>query len=147
MARKKSEKSFWDSHPKKYRFFLNLYEDQAFTKCPKCQTKTKVRKFALVIHIQPKNIFVLNKSCKLCTYCELIIAKKQEIESLMAMQFLQVNPEIVGNDYLIMGTLESKDWKAMNKGTLPPDQVMKQMLIFREEWSFEVIPARWTLDG
>ena len=39
-----------------HRFFLNPYEDMAFTKCPKCEAKTKVRKFPLVIHIEPTQL-------------------------------------------------------------------------------------------
>ena len=34
----------------RHYFFLNPYEDAAFTRCPKCETKTMVRKFPLVIH-------------------------------------------------------------------------------------------------
>jgi len=32
----------------RYRFFLNPYPDMAFTKCPKCETKTRQRKLPLV---------------------------------------------------------------------------------------------------
>lgn len=43
----------WEDLPKGHRFFLNPYDDFAFTKCPKCDQKTAVRKFPLVIHIEP----------------------------------------------------------------------------------------------
>jgi len=36
----------------KYNFFLNPYTDAAFTKCPKCDGKTKVKKFPLLIFIE-----------------------------------------------------------------------------------------------
>jgi len=29
-------------------FFLNPYQDMAFTRCPKCKEKTKIRKHCLV---------------------------------------------------------------------------------------------------
>ena len=45
----------------RHYFFLNPYEDCAFTKCPKCDQATKVRKFPLAIHIDPNQLFFLNK--------------------------------------------------------------------------------------
>ena len=73
-------------NPTKHYFFLNPYKDCAFTKCPKCDNKTKLRKFPLVIHVEPYQIFFLNKNCKYCTDCDLIIVKQSKIETLMACQ-------------------------------------------------------------
>ncbi|MDJ0689977.1 MAG: hypothetical protein QNJ41_15855 [Xenococcaceae cyanobacterium MO_188.B32] len=137
MARKKS------SPKKKHKFFLNPYIDCAFTKCPKCDTKTKIRKFPLVIHIEPQQLFFLNKKCKYCTNCDLIIVKKQEIESFIAAGLNQPNPEIIENNYLIMGTIERKDWQAANKGLLSPPEIISRMYVFKDLWNFEVIPAGW----
>lgn len=47
MAKVKHKKKIKTRH----YFFLNPYEDCAFTRCPKCNNKTKIRKFPLVIHI------------------------------------------------------------------------------------------------
>ena len=70
MSRRKKQKNTTTSaeKPEKTRhyFFLNPYEDCAFTKCPKCNNSTKVRKFPLVIHIEPLQFLVLNKNCKYC---------------------------------------------------------------------------------
>jgi hypothetical protein len=71
-------------HKNRYYFFVNPYNDAAFSKCPKCEDPTKVRKFALAIHIEPQQLVFINKKCRYCTNCELIIAKKSELESLMA---------------------------------------------------------------
>jgi uncharacterized protein with PIN domain len=70
---------------KRHYFFLNPYEDQAFTRCPKCNGKTKIRKFPLAIHIEPGQIFGLNKHCKYCPVCDLIIGDRSDIEHLMAI--------------------------------------------------------------
>lgn len=91
---------------KKHRFFLNPYKDTAFTKCPRCETKTKLRKFPLVIHINPNQLFTLNKICRYCPNCDLIIAKQSEIELLMTGCFENANPEIIENEYLVIGTVE-----------------------------------------
>lgn len=141
---RKSSNQFQRNKPnKKHRFFLNPYSDCAFTKCPKCETTTKVRKFPLVIHIEPQQIFILNKQCKYCPNCDLIIAKKQEIESLMAARFSQENPQLMGNNYLVMGTIERQDWKQGNQGSLSPSEIIERMFVFKDQWHFEVIPAGW----
>jgi|GEM_PF-7009059 hypothetical protein len=53
MPRSSSKASKKKKYKEKYYFFPNPYEDCAFTKCPKCETKTKVRKFILLISIEP----------------------------------------------------------------------------------------------
>lgn len=131
---------------KKHKFFLNPYSDCAFTKCPKCDTKTKIRKFILVINIKPQKLFLLNKQCKYCTKCDLIIVKKQEIESLMTASMIKENPQIIGNNYLVIGTLERQDWKQGNQGLLSSKEIIERVYVFEDEWEFEVIPAGWYRD-
>ncbi len=125
---------------KRHKFFFNTYSDCGFTKCPKCDTKTKVRKYPLVIGIdvKPIQLLLLNKKCKYCPSCDLIIAKKQEIESLI--------PQLSQTDYLVIGTMDRKDWVEGvegNMGSLSPAEIMERMYLFKKEWDFEVIPAGW----
>ncbi|WP_242056219.1 hypothetical protein [Nostoc flagelliforme] len=97
----------------------------------------------MVIHIEPKQLFLLNKQCKYCPNCDLIIAKKQEIEPLMAATFVQTNPQIVGNNYVVMGTVDKKDWKEGDKSLLSPSEMVGRIYVFKDVWNFEVIPAGW----
>ncbi len=143
MPKNNSNKVKGDNLKKRHNFFLNPYSDCAFTKCPKCETKTKIRKFTLVIHIEPQQLFILNKHCKYCPSCDLIITKKQEIESFIAVVTSQSNPQIIGNNYLVMGTVDRKDWKEGNQGALSPSEIIKRMYVFKNVWNFEVIPAGW----
>ncbi|MCC2693913.1 hypothetical protein [Nodularia sp. LEGE 04288] len=131
------------SPKQKHKFFLNPYKDCAFTKCPKCETKTKVRKFPLVIHIEPQQLFLLNKQCKYCPHCDLIIAKKHEIEPLMAAAFIKTNPNIVWNNYVVMGTVDNKDWKEGDKNLLSPSEMIGRIYVFKDVWDFTIIPAGW----
>ena len=143
MANNSSKKSKGKNTKKRHKFFLNPYSDCAFTKCPKCDTKTKIRKFPLVVHVEPKQLFLLNKKCKYCPSCDLIIVKKQELESLMTAGIIQSNPEVIGNDYLVMGTVDRKDWREGTKNSLPPSEIINCMYVFKDIWDFEVIPAGW----
>ena len=124
---------------KRHYFYLNPYEEFAFTKCPQCDNKTKVRKFPLVIHIDPHIMMLLNKQCKYCTSCDLIIAKKADVEHLMAERMSQTYPEIIGNDYLIMGTVERKDWLEGNKNKISKADIINRIYIFKDVLSFEFV--------
>ena len=134
-----------DAIPQKRRhyFFLNPYEDAAFTKCPKCESETRIRRFPLVIHIDPQQLFLLNKQCRYCTRCDLIIARKSEVESLMAAAFEQSKPQIIGNNYLVMGVAERKDWRESKKGQMSQGETIERMLVFKDVLNFEPVRFGW----
>lgn len=131
---------------RKYQFFLNPYRDAAFTRCPRCDNKTNIRKFPLVIHIEPDQLYVLNKVCRYCTRCELIIARKSEVESLMASGFEQRWPEIIGNEYFIFGVLERKDWQESRKGTLTEQDIVERAIVFEGVRDFKPVYSGWVFD-
>ncbi len=125
----------------RYRFFLSPYTDAAFTKCPKCEGKTKQKKIPLVIHLEKNKQFLsLNKTCRFCPYCELLIAKKHEIEQLLE-KYLAAD-KLTGNDYFIMGTQERKDWLSCVSGCVDSQDALKTFFVFRNVWDFEAVP-RW----
>jgi len=126
-----------------HRFFLNRYEGAAFTKCPKCEGKTKVRKFPLVVHIEPSQLLVLNKQGRYCEGCDLIIARRSEVESLMAAAFERRDPAIVGNEYLVVGTLPRRPWRARDDAGMRPVDMLDQTEIFRDVWKFELVGGGW----
>jgi hypothetical protein len=125
------------SERRRHYFFLNPYEDAAFTKCPKCDDKTKIRKFPLVIHIGPQQLLLLNKKCRYCVKCDLIIAKKNELESLMTACFEASKPEIIGNNYFVMGVAERKDWLEGKKGKMQQGETIERILVFIDVLDFE----------
>ena len=127
----------------KYYFFLNPYKDCAFAKCPKCDKGTKIRKFPLVIHVDPHQIILLNKKCRYCVNCDLIIARKSEVESLMVTCLEKVNPDVIGNDYLTMGVVDRKDWKEGNSGKLDSAQILDRAYFFKNMLKFELVPGGW----
>ena len=130
-------------HKTRHRFFLNPYPDMAFTKCPKCERKTKQRKLPLVIHIEPDQILVLNKTCRYCPECDLVIVRKSELEAMMATTFETRRPDVVGNEYLVVGTLDRPDWREGSKSQLPPAQLLDRAYLFENEWRFEIEPGGW----
>jgi len=122
----------------KYYFFLNPYTDAAFTKCPKCDGKTKVKKFPLVIFIEKtKCVLNLNKTCKYCPYCELIIAKKVELKPMAEAYSVKVE------DFFIYGTLPIEVYKQYENRLMNPEDFHKMAIPFKDVWKFEVQPAGW----
>jgi hypothetical protein len=111
----------------------------AFTRCPKCDGKTKIGKHYLVIHIDPKFLLSLNKICRYCPYCDLIIVKQAELEGLLAAICEQYEPDIVGNEYFVFGTLDRKDWKDGQTGKISQQEGIKRSYPFKEVWEFEVV--------
>jgi len=127
----------------RYYLFLNPYLDAAFTKCPKCETKTKIRKYCLMIHIEPHQLISLNKTCRYCPYCELIIVKKEELESLLHTICKEIFPDIIGNEYFVFGTMDRRDWRKLQKDEQYPETALRDMYPFKNAWHFKPIPARY----
>ena len=134
------------SEQEKYYFFLNPYKEYSFSKCPKCNNKTKQKKLPLTIMLEKeKNIFVLNKTCKYCPFCELLIAKKQEIKKIVKM-FLGKRI-LREKDYYVIGTQDKKVWrKGMNMDYDQKEQ-FNGIILFKDIWNFEVQPAGWYRDN
>jgi len=128
---------------RKHYFFLNPYKDAAFTKCPKCESKTKIRKFPLVIHVEPQQLVLLNKKCRYCVGCDLIITRRSELETLMVICLENINPDVIGNDYLTIGVVERKDWREAGKGKMPQNELIKRMCVFQDVLDFKPIPLEW----
>ena len=109
--RKKKTTTQLGKQPPRYHFFLNPYEDMRFTRCPQCDNKMHQRKLPLVIHVDPLQLLSLNKTCHYCPHCDLLIAHQDDIEHLLASIFTERKPEVIDNDFLVVGTLDRTVWK------------------------------------
>lgn len=109
--RKKQMKLQFGCLSPKYNFSLNPYPEFRFSKCPDCQGNTGQRKLPLLIHVDPKNLIALNYTNRYCSHCDMLIAHKDKIEHYLTELFTRIDPEVVGNDYLIFGTVEKKAWQ------------------------------------
>ena len=139
----KNNESQMKTKDARHYFFLNPYDDMAFTRCPKCEEKTKIRKYCLLIHINPKHLFTLNKSCRYCPKCDLIIVKQTDLEKLLIAICEQNIPDIIGNEYFVFGTMDRKDWKNGLTGKMSPQEAIKCSYPFKNAWKFAVSPVGW----
>ena len=131
--------------PPRYSFILNPYQDVRFTSCPKCNRKTRLRKLPLVIHVNLLNPVALNKTCRYCPSCDLLIAHQDEIESLLAAMFSERKPEVIGNDYLVIGTLDRADWRRGVETPLTIQDMLEHLHDFKDHLFFE-LRGGWTAD-
>jgi hypothetical protein len=67
----------------------------------------------------------------------LLIAHKDEIESNLASLLDAIAPEVIGNDYLVVGTLDRPDWKRGVAGTLTLGKTIEALHDFEDMVRFE----------
>lgn len=107
----KAENAQLGGQPPRYSFVFNPYPDMRISSCPYCESKTGQRKIPLLIYVDPEHPIALNYTCRYCRECDLLIAHKHEVEHLLTQLFKRANPAIIGNQYLVIGTLEKSVWK------------------------------------
>ena len=129
--------------PPKYSFILNQYPNERISSCPFCKKLTYPRKFPLLIHVTDWGPLVMGKTCKYCSRCELIIAHQHEVEGELAAAFSQLAPTMIGNDYLVVGTVETKFWKQGMKGTTELSNTLDHVADFRKVYNLTIQPAGW----
>ena len=130
--------------PPRYSFLLNPHSEVRLSKCPKCQRLTHLRKFALLIHIERWGPMALGKTCRYCTTCELIMVHQDELQAELAHCFGQIAPAVVGNEYMVTGTIEKKVWQAGLSGKGQPlDGMLKHVADFKKQYHLEYEPGGW----
>ncbi len=130
--------------PRRYSFILNPYPNERLSKCPKCHRPTHLRKFALLVHIDEWGPMALGKTCRYCTRCELIIAHQDELEAELAYSFGKIAPRVIGNKYMVLGTVEKSIWQSGLTGSnIEIGEVLKHTADFKKVLDLEVEPGGW----
>ena len=128
----------------RYSFLLNPYSDIRLSKCPMCEKPTHPRKFALFVHVHGWGPLLMGLTCRYCTRDELIIVHQDELEAQLADKFATLAPNVVGNDYLVVGTVDKKVWQRglSGQGNQLGD-VLDHMADFKKVLELEYRPAGW----
>jgi len=129
--------------PLLYRFALNPYEDVRFSICPECGQRMLLRKVPLAIHVQPIHPLILNKRCRYCPDCDLMIVHQDELEHLLAVSFQKCKPEIIGNNYLVLGTVDKATWRKQQKEPIPMGELPAYLHDFKEYLEIFHSPGGW----
>ena len=127
--------------PARYSFALNPHASARFTKCPRCQAKTRVRKMTFVIHVDGLGLVVLRKTCRLCVDCEMVIVHQAEIEPLLAASAGRaVGAKL---DYLVLGTVDPRVWRRGSSAGVSVDELTQHMADFKAYMNIEYTPGGW----
>ena len=130
-------------HPR-YSFMLNPHVELRLSKCPKCQQPTHLRKFALFIHVDGWGSIALGKTCRYCSRCELIMVHRDELEEQLAHSLTQIAPEAIGNEYVVLGTIDKKVWQEGLRGRKEQHALMLQHVAdFKNVYELKYEPGGW----
>jgi Flp pilus assembly protein TadD len=121
----------------RHHLFLNPYRDTRLTTCPKCQQKTRPRKFSLVVNVHPKYSIIVDKICRFCYPCDLLIVHQDQLEERLAASFETINPQAIGNDYQVVGTIERAEWNQGKQDPSPFERVIEYLHDFKAVVTFE----------
>jgi len=136
MERTRKAKDRLGALPPRYAFILNPHADTRFTKCPRCEARTNLRKFSLVVHLEGFGLVILGKTCRLCLRCETLVAQKAELDKLLNTLVTVSVP-----DYVVLGTADRPTYRRGLAGGASLDDVTAHMSDFKSYWSVKITPA------
>lgn len=129
--------------PRRYKFLLNPFPETRLSSCPRCNRLTYPRKFPLFIHVDGYGPYTQGKTCKYCPKCEIIICHQDELEFEMASAFEKIDPTVMGNDYMVMGTVQVKVWKASMAHPIPLEELLAHTADFKGYLDLQFDPGGW----
>ena len=72
-----------------------------------------------------------------------MIAHQDELERMLTLAFQKHEPEIIGNEYLVLGTLEPSSWRRREKEPIEFGNMQEHIHDFKEYLNVKHIPAHW----
>ncbi|MGD8406173.1 MAG: hypothetical protein PVJ21_21125 [Anaerolineales bacterium] len=72
-----------------------------------------------------------------------MIVHQDELEHMLALAYQKRKPEIIGNEYLVLGTLEPSSWRKREKEPVEYGNVQEHVHDFKEYLEVKYIPAHW----
>src|SRR5260370_1449674 len=94
-----------------------------------------------ILRVEPHYFLALNKTCKYCPHCVLLLAHKDILEDLLARMFAERAPEIIGNDYLVVGTMDRSDWQEGLHAGVPLADMLRSLHDFKRVVTFKPAPT------
>lgn len=82
------------------------------------------------------------KTCNYCAKCKYIVAHKHELEAELVYTFTPMRPDVIGNDYVVLGTIDRKHWKRGIEGSVSKDKVLDYAADFKRVGNLVIEPAR-----
>lgn len=134
--------------PPRYSFVLNPDLRAKFTKCPRCNVPTRLRKLPLLIHVEHPagaRLAILGKTCRLCVECEMLIAHKADISQLLVASGLAA--EDGTSSYVVLGTVARPAWRAGLTRGVTLDAVRAYAADFKQYMRIDITRGGWSRDN
>jgi hypothetical protein len=72
------------------------------------------------------------------------MVQRAELEADLAHGLRQRAPQVIGNDYLVLGTMKKKIWqKALNGEAKPLAEMLEHMADFKHQYELDYEPGGW----
>jgi hypothetical protein len=81
------------------------------------------------------------KPTRYCPPCDLLLAHKDILEDLLARMCAERAPEAIGNDYLVVGTMDRSDWHEGVHAGVPLAEMLRSLDDFKRVVSCKPAPA------
>ncbi len=86
----------------------------------------------------------LGKTCRFCTRCELIVVHQNELEHELTITLETRDPNAIGKEYTVLGTIDRKIWRRGLKGeTHVIDEIFDHVADFEKEYELHYDPGGW----
>src|SRR5262245_10968337 len=82
---------------------------------------------------------VLNKTCRYCPICDLLIAHEDELRELIDRTLCEMQPDAVGKPFVVVGTLDQSAWRQGLKQALNHGGVLAALHDFLGYQNYEVV--------
>lgn len=80
---------------------------------------------------------------KYCPNCDLLILHLDKVKELLTAAMLGLRPDFIGNDYLVIGTVERKGWLEARKNPHGLRSIFRYLHDFQEHVTFEIAHYGW----
>ena len=87
--------------------------------------------------------FVLGKTGPYCANCRLLIVHRDELEGELATIFERLAPEVIGLEYVVLGTVELRAWRKGMSTATTLEEVLHHTAPFTTRLTIEYTPAGW----
>lgn len=88
-------------------------------------------------------MIALGKTCRYCPKDELIIAHQDELEALLAQLFEQRDPSVIGNNYLVVGTVQRQAWREGLTTEKTMGEMFEHLADFKDYVKIGYEPGGW----
>jgi hypothetical protein len=124
----------------RYSYLSNPYERERITACPRCNAALSDIEVAVLILVEPNSPLMLRLPSRHCAACDLLLIQEDDLERGIEDSFRPTEPELIGNKYQVLGTIDLADWERAHTQRLSQDEIIACLHDFRQRLAFQQAP-------